>query len=98
MIDESLDGVVPADEVCERRQVLIGKVEILKECQHADVGQNAGDQHPALFPSFKFLQTQPGKIIHGNRHSQDEDVLGDECHVEIATGSQQKHPAEAVRQ
>ena len=95
---KTLDGIVPADEVGERRQVLIGKVEILEECQHTDVGQDAGDQHPALRSSFKFFQTQPGKVIHSNGHDQDDDVFGDECHVKIATGSQQEQPAEAVWQ
>jgi hypothetical protein len=34
---EALDGIIPADEVRECRQVLIGKIEILKKRQHADV-------------------------------------------------------------
>ena len=74
------------------------KVEILEECQHADIGQDTGNQHPALCSSLKFFQTQTGKVIHRNGHSQDQDVFGDERHVEITAGSQQQQPAEAMRQ
>ena len=81
-----VDGIVPADKVRQRCQVFIGKVEVLEKYQHPDVGQNTGNQHPAFFLPFKFFQAQSCKVIDGDRHCQNEDIVRDERHVEIAAG------------
>src|SRR5690349_13056865 len=93
---ETVKRVIPANKFCKHRQVLIGKIEIFEESQHTDVGQDAGDQDPALFTSLKSFQPQPRKIIYCNRHRQNENIFWNEGHIEVTTGRQQKHPAKSM--
>jgi hypothetical protein len=89
---------VAAGDGDQRVQVLDGEVVVLEEREHADVGDEAHDQEHPPASALRGMDRQPGEVVDDDGEEEDEDVDGDERHVEHGAGTQQHRPPEPVGQ
>ena len=90
LVDEPEPGTNP-------RNFMLREMEIFEEREHADIGHQTRNQESFPRASVAPRNEQAGRVIDHDQDEQDQDVLGHEDHVEIATGHQKHGPAHPVR-
>src|ERR1700722_11432914 len=79
------------------REVLVDEIEIFKESQKTDIHENTDDQVEVLSFGTRRLNQPSRDIIDHDRDQQNEDITGNEGHVESDAGAKQKSDAKTVR-
>ena len=74
----------------QSRDVLAEEVEVLEDAQDSDVGDEADEQDALSRGTLGSVDQEAGRVIDCDQHEQNDDVGGNERHVEVAAGDEEE--------